>query len=139
MGWAKNIPLASRIKDLILNFVSIAMFHVFRKPIEYISFTFSSYYSLKKNYLFMFVYFAVLIVFSIALTYYSNPKNAISNRRSLYSESISENRILSSHYDNLRASKTISLPTIQSDVIKKTEPFVKLFIPYTKRMDDLLD
>ena len=138
MKWAQKIPLAVKIKDSILEVLAIFLFHVFRNPIEDISLTFTSYYSLKKNYLFMAGYFIILTFFSIALLYYANPINGKTNIRTHYHETVDSNRILSFHYDNLRGNKMISVPTIQSDILGSKDPFIKLFIPYTRRMELLL-
>lgn len=124
------------IKETTGEWFGILLLHIFRKPIEYISFTFSSYYSLKKNYLFMIGYFSVLVVFGIFLLYFSNPANGPNNIRNFYPRLLNEQSISIKNYDNLRGEGVISLPTIQADII--TDAFVKLFIPMTKEMESSL-
>jgi len=108
------------------------------KPIQYINFTFGSNMPRKKYFkavlLIGFVFFttAMSIYVSKLFEHVGIP---IMESRSFYSTGTAEHRLSSSFYDNQRAENDeMAEASIQSDIIE--EPFLKLFINYTKVLDE---
>ncbi|MFN8430264.1 MAG: hypothetical protein U0V04_09810 [Spirosomataceae bacterium] len=108
------------------------------KPMQYINFTFGSNMPHKK-------YFRTVLIigftfFTVAIGIYSfklleHVGVPIMESRNYFSSGSAKHKLETNFYDNLRTEKDeIPAASIQSDVIE--EPFLKLFINYSKVLDE---
>lgn len=111
---------------------SSLVFNVLNRPFHYISMTFSTnnVKSGRMNFL-MGIY---IILLSSYITLNALYKTGGIETRDYYAEESNEFALNSMFYDNLRPEhRYVTRPSIPSDIIEGK--FVKLFIPYTKRLD----
>lgn len=110
------------------------------KPIQFINFTFGSNMPHKKYFrtvlIIGFTFFAVAIgIYSSKLLEHAGIP--ILESRNYYSSGSANHKLETNFYDNLRTENDdMPVASIQSDVIE--EPFLKLFINYTKILDENL-
>ncbi|MGB1243558.1 MAG: hypothetical protein ACPG49_13605, partial [Chitinophagales bacterium] len=113
---------------------STLIFNVLNRPFHYLSLTFSTNNSATKMNIFAGLYI-------LALSGFIGLKTAVQvgaiETRDYYAEESNEFALNPLYYDNLRPEhRYATRPSIPSDVIEGK--FVKLFVPYTKRLDKKL-
>lgn len=127
----KHTAFADKYHFLIYWVYSSLIFNVLNRPFHYLSMTFATNNSATKMNFFVGIYI-------LALSSFIGVKMAVQvggiETRDYYAEESNEFALDPMCYDNLRPShRYTTRPSIPSDVIEGK--FVKLFVPYTKRLD----
>ncbi len=129
-------PLVLKIGDIVGEALAVSFTTFLRKPIEYVSFVFSSNYSLKRGYYFIGIYLSSLIVLSMGFIFFLNTNKAPGHWRQAFSKADGSQYSNSKHYSDKQKEGMVLLPQIQSEVVK--DGYLDLFIPYLKSMDNSL-
>ncbi len=131
----KHTKFAQKVHFPFYWFFSTLFFNILNRPFHYLSLTFATNTRMGWVGFFTGIYMIVLTGFFLLRT--------VSNEvgfetRNYYATETNAFALSTQHYDNLRSEEEyIRMPSLSSDVIGGS--YVKVFIPYRKRLDEKLE